>query len=136
MGASAGIAADLAVGGDASVQNTLSVGGVVVPAGFELAVGGEIICEEVLVNLEADWPDYVFSPDYKRPDIEEWKAYIAENKHLPGLPSAAEVTARGGFEIGETNRLLLEKIEELTLIIIDQQTQLDQVQQALEQIKQ
>ena len=135
VGQDVAIGDDLSVNGTASVQQTLAVNTATVPAGYRLAVGGNIVCEEVLVNLVADWPDYVFAPGYERPDIRTWAAFIAQHQHLPGLPAAAEVKAKGGFELGETNRLLLEKIEQLTLILIDQQTQLDALTQQLESLK-
>jgi|GEM_PF-1948881 len=135
VGQDVAIGDDLLVNGTASVQQTLAVNTATVPTGYRVAVGGNIICEEVLVNLVADWPDYVFAPGYDRPDIRTWAAFIAQHQHLPGLPAAAEVKAKGGFELGETNRLLLEKIEQLTLILIDQQTQLDALTQQLESLK-
>lgn len=97
--------------------------------GYNLSVQGKIITEEVQVLLYGSWPDYVFGENHPRPDIKHWESYINEHKHLPGLPSAAEVEAEGGFPVGETQRLLLEKIEELTLMIIDQQKQIDALQQ-------
>lgn len=53
-------------------------------------------------------------------DLEETNRFIQKNKHLPGVPSAKEVMNEGGVELGEMNRILLEKVEELTLLLIDQ----------------
>lgn len=130
--------ADLVVGGNASVTgdanvtgNALITGNVRVgnltgmPSGHEVAVGGSIIAEEVVVKLQTNWPDYVFEADYPKPDIKEWEQYIAQNKHLPGMPSAADISKKDGVEVGEMQRLLLEKVEQLTLIIIEQQKQID-----------
>ena len=93
-----------------------------VPGGHEL---GSMIAEEVVVKLQTNWPDYVFAEDYPQPDIKAWEAFIQENRHLPGLPSAAEMEQRDGVALGETQLLLLEKVEELTLIIIEQQKEID-----------
>lgn len=93
--------------------------------GYALSVEGKIISDEVFVALKGDWPDYVFADDYQLPNLSETEAFIAENKHLPGIPSAATVQQNGGIELGEMNRLLLQKIEELTLLMIEQQKQID-----------
>ena len=89
-----------------------------IPAGFTLAVDGKMIAEEVKVRLRADWPDYVFEENYNKPTLEELEASIVENGHLPNIPSAATVEAEGYF-LGEMNVKLLEKIEELTLYVIE-----------------
>ena len=89
-----------------------------IPSGFTLAVGGKIIAEEIKVRLRADWPDYVFEKNYNKPTLEELEVSIAENGHLPNIPSAAKVEAEGYF-LGEMDVKLLEKIEELTLYVIE-----------------
>ena len=88
--------------------------------GYALSVGGKIASEEILVDLKADWPDYVFKNDYKLKSLNEVQDYINKKGHLPGLPSAADVQDVG-IELGEMNRLLVEKIEELTLYILQQE---------------
>jgi len=95
------------------------------PADYTLAVNGKIIAEEVRVQLRANWPDYVFEKDYELMPISELKKYIDENKHLPEVPSAEEINERGGQDLGEMDRLLLKKIEELSLYIIQQQAEID-----------
>ncbi len=85
--------------------------------GFRLSVDGKIACEEVLVDLEADWPDYVFQSDYELNSLNEVKQYINEKGHLPGVPSAKEIEDNG-IVLGEMNRIQMEKIEELTLYIL------------------
>ena len=67
----------------------------------------------------------IFENGYTAPDPCEWEEFILKNKHLPGIPSAKQVEANGGIELGETQRLLLEKIEQLTLMVIEQQKQID-----------
>ncbi|MFT5883839.1 MAG: putative acyltransferase (DUF342 family) [Arcticibacterium sp.] len=89
-------------------------------SGYTLSVGGKIAAEEILVDLKAVWPDYVFKSDYKLNSLNEVKNYISSNGHLPGLPAASEVQ-NVGIELGEMNRVLVEKIEELTLYIIQQE---------------
>ncbi len=85
----------------------------------KLEVDGTIISEEIKVQV-VNGPDYVFSPDYELRTLEETKTYIEENQHLPEIPSAAEMEANG-VALGEMNMLLLKKIEELTLHVIEQQ---------------
>ena len=89
-------------------------------SGYTLSVGGKIASEEILVDLKTAWPDYVFKSDYKLNTLEEVKTFISSNGHLPGLPAASEVQ-NVGIELGEMNRVLVEKIEELTLYIIQQE---------------
>lgn len=144
VGANANVGGSLDVDLNANVDGALNVEGsgrvdgiLVVgdpsstPGSHELYVNGSIIAEEVVVKLQGNWPDYVFAENYPTPNLAEWEQFILENKHLPGLPSAAEVEQNGGFEIGETQRLLLEKIEQLTLIVIEQQKQIDALNAAL-----
>ncbi len=83
-----------------------------------LDIDGMTHCEEILVDTNvASVPDYVFEQDYKLLSLEEIKAYIKTNKHLPEVPSAKEM-AKSGIKIKEMNLLLLKKIEELTLYVI------------------
>lgn len=109
-------------GGKVAIGTTV---GANTPGTHALYVNGSMVATEVKVALQGNWPDYVFEADYQLPNLTETAAYIAANKHLPGIPSVAEVQANGGIELGEMNRLLLQKIEELTLLMIDQQKQID-----------
>ncbi len=97
---------------------SISIGTQLTPIGYKLAVGGKIIAEELKVQLQAQWPDYVFSKDYKLPSLAEVEKQIKEKGHLANVPSAKEVEANG-FEVGEMARIQQEKIEELTLYIIE-----------------
>lgn len=85
----------------------------------KLSVKGRIHAEEVKVDLSVPGPDYVFDEDYDLPTLESLEEYVQENKHLPGVPSAAEMEA-SGVDVGVMNMLLLKKIEELTLYLIDE----------------
>lgn len=87
-----------------------------------LAVNGKIRAKEIKVEM-ANWPDYVFENDYKIISLQELEKYIKEKKHLPEMPTAKEVEA-GGVELGEMNKLMLKKIEELTLYLIEKDRQL------------
>ncbi len=94
-----------------------------------LTVNGTVHSKEVKVDLNIPGPDYVFERDYKLPALEEIKSYIDQNKHLPEVPSAAEIE-RNGVKLGEMNMVLLKKVEELTLYAIEQkQRDQDQVKQ-------
>lgn len=84
----------------------------------KLAVNGNILAKEVKVKTDISVPDYVFEPDYELPSLAEVEAYVKEYKHLPEIPSAADIE-RDGLDLAEMNLLLLKKVEELTLHLID-----------------
>lgn len=84
----------------------------------KLTVKGRIHAEEVKVDLSVPGPDYVFKEGYDLKSLEEVQEHIQENGHLPNIPSAQEME-ENGVELGILNMKLLEKIEELTLYIID-----------------
>ncbi|TCP24656.1 hypothetical protein EV195_10587 [Tenacibaculum skagerrakense] len=85
----------------------------------KLAVNGTVHAKEVRVDLN-NWPDYVFENNYNLPTLEEVEKQIKEKGHLPNIPSAEEVK-KNGVQLGEMNKKLLEKIEELTLYTIQQE---------------
>ncbi|WP_052266459.1 hypothetical protein [Pedobacter kyungheensis] len=88
----------------------------------KLAVNGKIRAREIKVEA-TNWPDYVFKAGYKVGTLEELESYIKANKHLPEIPSAKEVV-ENGVQLGEMNKLLLKKVEELTLHLIEKDKQL------------
>ncbi len=88
------------------------------PGSYKLAVEGKIGAREVNVIATNPWPDYVFEKNYTLPTLESIKTYIDQNKHLPEVPSAKEVE-KNGVNVGEMNAVLLKKIEELTLYMIE-----------------
>lgn len=93
-------------------------GGNIIPTGgHEFAVNGGIYCEEVEVVSDVPNSDYVFEEDYPLLPLEEVDAFIKENKHLPEVPSAEEF--KKGYKLGTMDDLLLRKVEELTLYMID-----------------
>ncbi|WP_374949937.1 hypothetical protein [Mucilaginibacter sp.] len=91
------------------------------PGTFKLAVNGTIRAKEI--KVETGWSDYVFYKNYNLLPLSKVSSFINANKHLPDVPSAAEVEANG-IDLGKTNALLLKKIEELTLYLIDQNKEL------------
>ncbi len=88
-----------------------------------LSVNGNIRSKEVKVEA-TNWPDYVFEEDYNVGTLKGLESYIKANKHLPEMPTAKEVEANG-IALGEINKLLLKKVEELTLHLIEKENQLD-----------
>lgn len=86
------------------------------PGSYKLAVNGDVKIKKLVVTQTA-WPDYVFASDYKLKPLKQVERFIKVNKHLPEMPSAKEVEERG-LSIGDTQALLLKKMEEMTLYII------------------
>jgi hypothetical protein len=103
-------------------------------AGYLLSVNGKIISEEVRVELDADWPDYVFKKGYQLPSLAQVEKYIRRNGHLKNIPSAKTVAAEG-FELGDMNRRLLEKVEELTLYLIQQNKEMEVLKREMKLLK-
>ena len=102
--------------------------------GHKLAVDGSILAEKVKIKNSMYWPDYVFEKEYPLPNLVEVESFISENKHLPEIPSANEI-AKNGQDLGEMNRLLLQKVEELTLYLIQEHKQLEVHKRELEVLK-
>lgn len=110
----------------------VSIGTATAPASYKLAVGGKIITEEVVVKLQTNWPDYVFESRYKLRPLHEVEKFVTEQKHLPEIPAAAEIE-KEGLPVGEMNALLLKKIEELTLYMIEANKKIETLSAALEE---
>lgn len=100
------------------------------PAGgtYTLNVGGKIRANEIVVNTTG--ADFVFENDYKLKNLGEVESYIKTNKHLPDIPKANEVQTNG-VSIGEMQTKLLQKIEELTLYVIKQEKEIQELKQQL-----
>ncbi len=105
--------------------------GVLSPAN-KLEVNGVIRANEVIV--ETGWADYVFQDDYKLKPLSEVEAFIKENKHLPSLPSAANIQDKGAH-VAELMTKMMEKIEELTLYSIEQKKEIDELKKRLDEKK-
>lgn len=102
--------------------------------GFELAVKGNIGAEEIQVKTSY-WSDFVFEEDYDLKDLEEVETFIKKNKHLPNIPSEKEVL-KNGVELGKMDAKLLQKIEELTLYMIEQNKQTKKLIEKVENLEQ
>ncbi|MEH3114021.1 hypothetical protein [Pedobacter terrae] len=98
--------------------------------GYKFSVNGNIRAKEIKVET-TNWPDYVFKAGYHFPNLDETENYINTHKHLPGVPAAA-IVEKEGISLGEMNKVLLKKIEELTLHLIDQHKSIKQQQDQLQ----
>lgn len=104
------------------------------PGSFKLAVEGKIGAREIKVTLANPWPDYVFHHRYKLLPLSELEKFIQQNKHLPNIPSAQEVKENDGIELGDMNVKLLEKIEELTLYMIELKKENEQIREEMKKV--
>ena len=102
--------------------------------GYKLGVNGKIAAIEVKVALYSSWPDYVFEDSYKLPSLQEVAHHIETKGHLENIPSAAEVV-ENGIQLGEMNAKLLQKIEELTLYMIEQNNKTEKLIQEVKTLK-
>lgn len=126
-----------------NLQNT-NAGGVIIgsgisqtPAGYKLYVAEGLLTEKVKVAVKStsDWSDKVFDADYSLKTLPEVESYINTNKHLPGIPSAQQMVEQGN-DLHRTDAKLLEKIEELTLYLIEQRKELIEQRNELKVIRQ
>ena len=101
-------------------------GGGASATGYAVSVEGKLIATELTALAFASWPDYVFEKDYHLKPLSEVKKFIEQNKHLPNIPAAAEVE-KTGIQLGDMTKRLMEKVEELTLYIIQLQEQVDEL---------
>lgn len=90
---------------------------------FSLWVSKGIVSEDFAIASAKDWDDYVFNEDYQLPTLDYVAAFVKTNKHLPNIPSEAEVK-KNGYSLIQLNRNFLKTIEELTLYAIDQENEL------------
>ncbi len=98
-----------------------------------LTVNGNIRSKEVIVTATG-WPDYVFKEGYHLPSLDSLSQQIKTEGHLPGMPSAAEVE-KNGLSLGEMNKLLLRKVEEVTLYLIELKKDDEQLKQRIEKLE-
>jgi hypothetical protein len=104
------------------------------PAGYNLSVEGKVIATDFTTLAINSWPDYVFSDDYKLRSITEVDAFIKKNHHLPNIPKAKEIE-ENGVHLGDMSKRLMEKVEELTLYVIQLNQQNVLLQQQIDELK-
>jgi hypothetical protein len=93
---------------------------------YKLAVDGKLVAQSIQVTNPNTWADYVFAPTYKVMPLPELETYLRTNKHLPYIPSAKEVEAKG-YDVAEMDANLLRTVEELTLQVIELRKQVEQL---------
>jgi hypothetical protein len=118
----------------AGTSGQVGIGTTYIPAGYKFAVNGKVIAEELQIKLRTDWPDYVFNENYMMLSLQELDAYIKNNKHLPNTPDAQEIE-RSGIATGEMLKIQMEKIEELTKYIIEQDRKIEKLQEEVLKLK-
>ena len=94
-------------------------------ADARLSVDGKILATSMFVNSNT-WADYVFAADYKLPKLADVEAFYLTNKHLPEIPTEKEV-AENGIDLAEMNKLLLKKVEEMTIYMVQMQKEIEEL---------
>ncbi|WP_123848236.1 hypothetical protein [Chitinophaga lutea] len=103
------------------------------PANYKLAVEGTIGARRVKITQET-WADHVFDKSHQRPSLAALDQYITAHRHLPGIPTAAEVK-ENGVDVGDMQAKLLEKVEELTLYLIEERKRNDALEKRIRQLE-
>ena len=93
---------------------------------FKVRGDGEVFARKYTTTLNS-FPDYVFEADYNLMSFKDLRNHIKTNKHLPNMPTANEIE-KNGADLGELNRILVEKVEELTLYILELEERLSEVE--------
>lgn len=114
--------------------NTTSNISNIISNNYKLLVDGTIGVRKVRVTQQNSWADYVFKKEYKLMSLTQLEKFIKTNGHLPEVPTENEI-AKNGNDIGDTQVLLLKKIEELTMYIIQQQKEIDALKNTKKKIK-
>ncbi|MGV7105894.1 hypothetical protein [Flavobacterium sp. U410] len=110
-----------------------SIGSVDISA-YNLFVKGGVLAEEIRVTLQSNWADYVFSEDYNLPTLNEVEKHIKEKGHLINVPSSKEIK-ESGIDLGEMAKIQQEKIEELTLYLIEQKKVNESQEEQIKELK-
>ncbi|MDI9364930.1 MAG: hypothetical protein QM541_08260 [Flavobacterium sp.] len=103
-------------------------------ASYKMVVDGKVGVRKLVVTQLAGWADYVFVPSYKLRPLQDLETYIKQHQHLPDVPSASEVAANG-IDLGDNQAVLLKKIEELTLYVIEQNKELQMQKKEIQLLK-
>jgi hypothetical protein len=101
---------------------------------YKFAVNGSAVFTKVVVKPYGNWPDYVFHSSFRLRPLSEVEQFIKQHNHLPEVPSADEVE-KNGLDIGDNQAVLLKKIEELTLYVIEQQKEIKALKKDMERLK-
>lgn len=104
-----------------------------VPSGYNLAVDGKIITKEIKVTVD-NWSDFVFNTNYPLMPINQLENFIIQNNHLPLIPNESEIK-KDGVNVGEMNAKLLQKIEELTLYVIEQDKKIEALDNKIKELE-
>jgi hypothetical protein len=102
--------------------------------GYKLAVNGNAVFTKVKVAAYANWPDYVFDSLYTPMPLDTLAQYVKNNKHLPEVPAAA-VVAKEGMDLGDMNKTLMQKVEELTLYLIEMNKRNKALEERMQQME-
>ena len=113
---------------DQNAGATVCIGGTTAATGYKLSVKGKIMCEELKVLLSGTWPDYVFENNYDLMPLTDLENYIEKENHLPGIPSAKEMEDEGGLSVGEMQTILVKKLEEANLYILQLNKRIEELE--------
>lgn len=112
------------------VSGDVRIGSATAATGYKVSIDGKVMCEELKVQL-SPWPDYVFANEYQLKSLDEVESFIKTNNHLPNIPAASVIESEG-LNVGEMQGLMMEKIEELTLYIIEMNKNNKELQSRIE----
>ncbi len=122
---------------NSGASSVVGIGTNCIPSGFKFAVNGKMICEGVRVNLTDGtgcWPDFVFKKDYRLRSLREVELFILTYNHLPDIPSENDVKEKG-IDLEQNDKMFLQKIEEFTLYLIEQNKKIELLEKELEKLK-
>ena len=100
---------------------------------LQLENSGLLRARRVKIDLD-NWADFVFMENYQLMPLEELRTYVQTNKHLPNVPSEKELQEEG-LDLGEMNKILMQKIEELTLYILEQGEKSEELEKKIEELQ-
>ncbi len=137
VGQSLSVGASATVAGNATVSGYVQIGNVATPNiypttnGYMLYVQGGVLAEsfKVAPSTSPDWFDMVFDSSYALRPLADVEQYVRKNRHLPDIPSADDV-AKNGIDVAKMDGRLLQKIEELTLYVIQLKSELEKLKTA------
>ncbi|HNR21148.1 MAG TPA: SprB repeat-containing protein [Bacteroidia bacterium] len=102
---------------------------------YKLVVGGKVGVREVFVRTSGIWPDFVFDSNYSLMPFEDVVAFYTKHKHLPDMPSAAQIEEQGNYSLGKLQQLQLQKIEELYLYTAQQKSEIEELKKQVAELK-